>query len=227
MRVRKPSGGPTRKFERTGSTYDRRSRSIVPVKRILIVCEGEETEPNYFKSLKEYLKLPPLINVKIVERGGAPINLVNKSECLARQIKVTGEPFEAIWCVFDREGENNNSTFFTAVQRADILHYKLAISNPAFEYWYILHFKPTARAFADGHDVKNYLRSHHIPDYEECMPVFDLVCGQTKKAIQHAKQILENHPVKEDRFPNPSTFVHELVEELIRMSPSGRAHLIK
>jgi hypothetical protein len=52
------------------------------------------------------------------------------------------------------------------------------------------------------------------------MPVFDKLVVSTQTAVRHAKNILENHPQGNQRFPNPSTLVHLLVEEMIEMSPS-------
>ena len=64
----------------------------------------------------------------------------------------------------------------------------------------------------------------HILDYNEAMPVVNILVGLTPSAIQNAKMVLVNQHQDEQRFPNPSTEVHLLVEELIKMSPSGRAH---
>jgi hypothetical protein len=233
MPKHKPTRRPTGKFERKSKTYDRRPGKTNPGKCLLIVCEGAETEPNYFKDLKNYLKIT-LVEVQIEKRAGAPISLVERTEQLVAQrdkdvrSEVTGSSrYEAVWCVFDVENPNNNPTFADAVRKADRCHFSLAISNPAFEYWYILHFEPTTSPFKDGGEIKNYLRRNHIPGYEEAMPVFKCLLGQTSQAINRSKSILENHPDSGKRFPNPSTYVHQLVEELIEMSPSGREHLLK
>jgi hypothetical protein len=132
--------------------------------------------------------------------------------------------FEAVWCVFDVENPRHNQTFDRAVQVADQNEFQLAVSNPAFEFWYVLHFERTTRPFADGDEIKEYLR-RRIPGYHPAMPVFDGLVLSTPTAIGYARSILENHPQGEQRFPNPSTRVHLLVEEMIEMSPSGREHL--
>lgn len=230
MSKRKLSGKPTRKYERSSNTYDRRPGKNTPGRCILIVCEGAETEPNYFQELKNYLKLS-LVEVEIEGRSGAPITLVEKAQKLVIQRnkdiqikKTSANQFEAVWCVFDVENPHHNSTFEEAVRIADDRKYSLAISNPAFEYWYILHFESTTRPFADGGEAKNHLRHYHINCYQESTPVFNRLLSLVPQAIQRSKAILENLPEGGPRFPNPSTFVHLLVEEMIEMSPSGREH---
>jgi len=230
MSKRKPAGTPTRKYERSSNTYDRQQGRNLPGRRILIVCEGAETEPNYFLALRNYLKLS-LVEVTIEARGGVPISLVEKADQVAAQRKkdvrsamTSASSFEEVWCVFDVENPYQNPTFAEAVRKADERKYALAISNPAFEFWYILHFEQTTRPFSSGSEAKDYLRRQHMPAYHEARSVFSELIDQTAQAIRHSKAILERHPQGDQRFPNPSTYVHLLVEELIAMSPSGREH---
>jgi hypothetical protein len=211
-------------------SYDRRPGKRLAGRCILIVCEGAETEPNYFESLRDYLKLST-ISVKIKDRAGALISVVDEARAQVekrlqdfRDGRTNAPPFEAIWCVFDVENPRHNQTFDRAVQIADKNDYQLAISNPAFEFWYVLHFERTTRPFADGDELKGYL-TRHIPGYQPAMHVFDVLVPSTQTAVRYARSILGDHPQGEGRFPNPSTSVHVLVEEMIEMSPSGRKHL--
>jgi hypothetical protein len=230
MSKHKPDGRQGRRHERTMNSYDRRPGSRPPGRCILIVCEGAETEPNYFASLRDHLKLST-ISVKIKDRAGAPVSVVDEAQDQVekrqqdiRDGRTHLPQFEAVWCVFDVENPRHNPTFDRAVQLADQKEFQLAISNPAFEFWYVLHFERTTRPFADGDEIKEYLK-RHIPGYHPAMPVFDGLVLSTPTAIRSARCILENHPQGEQRFPNPSTRVHLLVEEMIEMSPSGREHL--
>jgi len=225
MSKRKPDKRYPRRYERAMNSYDRRPSIRLPGRCILIVCEGAETEPNYLESLRDHLKLS-MIHVKIKDRAGAPISVVNEAQAQVdkrerdiRDDRTNAPRFDAVWCVFDVENPHHNQTFDQAVQAADQNSYHLAVSNPAFEFWYILHFEHTTRPFADGDEVKEYLTTH-LPGYHPAMPVFDKLVVSTQTAVRHAKNILENHPQGNQRFPNPSTLVHLLVEEMIEMSPS-------
>ena len=228
MSKHKPDGRPTHQYERARNTYDRLPGGVLPGRSILIVCEGAETEPNYFLALRNYLKLLS-VQVTIESRGGAPISIVQRAEQLVRKRnkdlrnqKTTAAKFEEVWCVFDVENLNDNPSFFEAVRKADEQKFSLAVSNPAFEFWYILHFEHTTRPFSNGNEAKDYLRRLHIPTYNESRPVFSDLIDQTTMAIRRSKSILEKHPQGSERFPNPSTYVHLLVTELFTMSPSMR-----
>jgi len=230
MSKHKRDGQKARRHERRMDSYNRQPGRRQPGICILVVCEGAETEPNYFKSLRDYLKLPT-VRVEIKDRAGAPISVVEealdqveKREQDIRDGRTTQPQFEAVWCVFDVENPRHNQTFDRAVQIADQNNYRLAISNPAFEFWYVLHFERTTRPFADGEELKEYLR-RYITGYHPAMPVFDILVTSTPTAVRYARGILGNHPQGEGRFPNPSTGVVQLVEEMIEMSPSGREHL--
>ncbi len=230
MPKRKPANRNLRRHERRNDSYDRRPGSRPGGRCILIVCEGAETEPNYFKSLRDFLKLS-IIQVQIQGRASAPITVINEAlkQVEKREQEIERNPnlkrFEAVWCVFDVENPHHNSTFDQAVQIAKQNKFQLAVSNPAFEFWYILHFEYTTRPFVDGDELKRYLKQNHISGYDPAKSVFDELMDTIRVAIQNSKSILKNHPQGEQPFPNPSTQVHLLVEEMVEMSPSGREYL--
>lgn len=226
MPKRKPVDRKHHSHERTMNSYDRQAGKRPPAQNILIVCEGAETEPNYFKSLREYLKLPT-VNVKVKDRAGAPISVVKEAEALVkkrqediRDGRTRLPPFEAVWCVFDVENPHDNQSFNSAICSADQNAFQLAVSNPAFEYWYVLHFELTTRPFANGDELKDYLR-RHIPGYHPAKSVFYDLVTSTLTAIRFAQRILDNHPQGDQRFPNPSTGVHLLVIRMFEMSSTG------
>ncbi len=225
-----PKGRKPYSQERLVGTYDRRPGRTRPGRCILIICEGTQTEPKYFFALKNYFKIS-LVDIQIEKCPSSPIKLVETAEALVKKRIVEGKqnpsilPYEEIWCVFDVEKTDKNLSFVDAIQKAKANRYSLAISNPAFEYWYVLHFESTTRPFKDGNELKNYLKNKHIPSYYEAMPVFNLIKNETLNAIQRSVKILSNHPDQDSEFPNPSTHVHVLVDEIIEMSPSARKHL--
>lgn len=71
--------------------------------KILIVCEGEKTEPNYFKEAREHFRLNT-VNVEV--RGDCssdPMNIVNFAKQRYREEKDAGDPFNHVYCVFDKD----------------------------------------------------------------------------------------------------------------------------
>jgi len=65
-----------RKERKTESLRRRQAMKKAPYDIVLIVCEGEKTEPNYFNELKKAFRLSNT-NIKIVGRGADPLSVVN------------------------------------------------------------------------------------------------------------------------------------------------------
>lgn len=110
-------------------------------KRVLIVCEGTQTEPNYFEGLRKEFERQVLITIPRPRAGGkASLSLVEYAKILNDK---DGE-YDEVWCVFDRDlkKENyNQQNFNQAIITAQQNNFKLAISNDAFELWFILHYE--------------------------------------------------------------------------------------
>jgi hypothetical protein len=176
--------------------------------RFLIVCEGEKTEPNYFKSFR----VPKnVIDVKGV--GENPSNLVES----ARRYNSL-EDYDQVWCVFDRDNWKPQD-FNNAIQNAEHQNFKVAYSNEAFELWYVLHFEflNTGIPRTDYcHKLTNLMGKKYKKNSEH---IYDELIDKQDIAIKNSRRLLQQYdpqiPVKD----NPSTTVHLLVEELNKFIP--------
>lgn len=108
----------------------------------LIFCVGKNTERDYF----EYFKTPT-INIACPEDavGKDPLTMVKcVLECLPtyqakHKEKHNGEEYQHVWIVFDKD-DFSPDNFNGAINKANANGIKVAWSNQAFEYWFILHF---------------------------------------------------------------------------------------
>ena len=216
-RTRKPSG---RRVARSISSYDRKAGKRRPRRCVLIVCEGKRTEPLYFRSLVKELRLATVDVSVTVEggKGGDPRLVVERARSKRNEARSSERPFDNVWCVFDAENPNSNLHFNSAVTDARQEEFDLAISNPAFEFWYLLHFQDTDRPFENASVCIEVLKKEGIPDYDKGCCVLPILYEHTDTAIQRATRILENSPDQDTEFPNPSTRVFRLVEILKDMS---------
>jgi RloB-like protein len=175
--------------------------------RFLIVCEGEKTEPNYFRSFR----VPKdVAEVNVQGLGANPSKLVT----IAKELKAQDDDsYDQVWCVFDRDSWTPED-FNNALKNADDQGFKVAYSNEAFELWYILHFeflntgisrKDYAGKLSSLLGCKYKKNSETI--YDE---LFDKQYIAIKNAINLLKQYNPHFPVKD----NPATTVHLLVQEL-------------
>jgi hypothetical protein len=86
-------------FPRHKAELLRRRRALKATYDILlIVCEGEKTEPIYFNELKKAFRLSNA-NIKVCGRGFDPLGVVSFAIETYRK-----EPeFDRVYCVFDRD----------------------------------------------------------------------------------------------------------------------------
>lgn len=105
---------------------------------MLVFCEGEASEPDYITALK---RLPEIrgntsISIEIDPGADQPMRLVERAVKRAAEDEV-----DECWCVFDVEWPQHHPRLDEAVRLAEAHGIRLAISNPCFELWLILHHR--------------------------------------------------------------------------------------
>ena len=180
--------------------------------RFLIVCEGEKTEPNYFRSFKLLIKV---IEIDIKGVGENPTKLVNSAKEFNEQEE---SDYDQVWCVFDRD-DVPLEKFNNAIKKAEAQGFKVAYSNEAFELWYVLHFE-----YLDtGISRKDYCKKLDKllkREYEKNSDkIYDELIDKQTTAIKNAKRLLKEYPTPKPGIDKPSTTVHLLVEELNKFVP--------
>jgi RloB-like protein len=172
-----------------------------PRKVILIVCEGEKTEPNYFKGFR-------LSSAMIFGLGKSTKSLVED----ALTLKKEHQP-DSCWCVFDRDSfpaEQVNG----ACSRAEAHGFRTAISNECFELWYLLHFDYIDAALPRS-QYAGMLTTRMKRAYKKnADDVYELLLPRQADAIRNAKRLLGTYTPLNPADHNPFTTVHSLVEEL-------------
>ena len=109
--------------------------------RVLIVCEGFKTEPNYFKSFHMMENSGGLV-FEITNAGGGinTIKVVQKAIELRDKAIGDKKPYDITWAVFDKDSFDADK-FDNAIKMANSNGIRCAWSNEAFELWYIYHFE--------------------------------------------------------------------------------------
>lgn len=199
------------KRKRSAQGYSKRKVDTREVRqRFLIVCEGEKTEPNYFRSFRVPKNIA-VVNIRGLGRN--PSRLVNSAENLSTQ-----DEYDQIWCVFDRD-EWSSEEFNRAIEKAEKLKFGVAYSNEAFELWYVLHFEFLNAAIPRS-DYSKKLTSLMGQRYEKNSDtIYDTLIAAQSTAIKNAEKLLEQYVPCNPAQDNPSTTVHLLVKELNRFMP--------
>lgn len=194
------------KKAKTERDYKRKKFTRNQRDRILIICEGGKTEPEYFKGFG-------LTNVWIVGTGRNTDNLVAKAIELKKRAIREGQKYDQIWCVFDRDSfpaQNFNNAFILA--RQSIIN--IVYSNEAFELWYMLHFHYYDAALS-RQDYCDRLSKMLGFKYEKKNPkMYEILIEKQDDAIRNAERLLSQYPSPNPEKDNPSTTVHSLVKEL-------------
>ena len=115
----------------------RRNPGTKKVNKVILYCEGRNTEPSYF----ELLKRNNCTVVPVIVRGhgiGSCKEFVEeankKYNCLS---KAQREKYGQKWLVYDCDGHED---FADSVKVAREYGFRVAFSNMCIEYWFALHF---------------------------------------------------------------------------------------
>jgi RloB-like protein len=191
----------------------------------LIVCEGQQTEPNYFKSFKTNVKSFVYI-IDALGKGTNTKDLVKKT--IAQRDK-SSQIYDSVWVVFDKDSFTPNN-FNGAIQLAETNGIKSGWTNEAFELWYLLHFQYRNTTMSRD-DYKKAIEKEINTKIEaesknkkpkkfeykknsENMYAILEKYGNQKQAIKNASKLIENHTCDNFAIHNPCTRIHLLVEEL-------------
>ncbi|WP_252178288.1 RloB family protein [Endozoicomonas sp. 4G] len=206
---------------------ERKKAKRQPYDKVLIVCEGQKTEPIYFEEIRLFHELDSA-NIEIDGAcDSSPMSVVSHAYSLYIKELSLGDSYNRVFCVFDRD---RHSTFHEAVQRveainqelvekgfSDQVNFKAITSNPSFEYWFLLHYNPTTKPYAPvqgksvGDQVIDDLRQF-IPDYKKTQKGLyqkSINEGTLSLAIAHSKRIFESANRSNDA--DSCTNIHELV----------------
>ncbi len=194
----------------------RRAPSKNPKRRLLIVCEGKVTEPEYFRGFERWAR-NNTIEIVIPNQHGVPLTLVRRAEKLKydaeSDAKREDDPFlsfDEVWCAFDvDEHPNLNDARQLAVARG----IELAVSNPCFELWLWLHFRESPGA-RHRHDLQRMVRDH-LPEYDKHLH-FDQVSEGFTDASRRARRLHEDAQAEGEPDRNPTTSVFRLTESIRR-----------
>ncbi len=180
--------------------------------RILIVCEGKQTEPNYFNKFREKLCALRKYRTEDIVIDIIPAKHVFED---ARQKKERITPrYSEVWCVFDKDRNTDDVYNQLIAKRAKEENIHIAYSNPSFELWFLLHFDYCDSRLS-GKDCEKKL-CNRMQEYSKTdIELFNKLGAKQSVAIKNTETLMKMWEGKTDFAKhNPSTTVHELVEML-------------
>lgn len=199
----------------------RRKRPFRDVRpKIVVLCEGAVTEPTY---LRGFCAKRRTTLVEIWGNGGcAPKTLVEQASAIAKnarkealRLRDANIAIDEIWCVFDVDDHPRLQEAKIQAQANDV---RLAVSNPCFELWIILHFREQS-AFIDRHSAKSAC-NRLVPGQREKTPGIEQCDAGYQLAVERATALERRNESAGQPGENPSTTVHMLTERIRSASQS-------
>ena len=187
------------------------SSTRVVKKSFLIICEGENTEPDYFNAFRL-----TSANIKAVGQGINTIGLVQKAITIKEEERRKGNTFDQYWVVFDKDDFPNND-FNNAISLAQQNGFMVAYSNQAFELWFLLHFNLIQGPLHRNQylpKLNNNLTFQYSKDRGIGSKMYNELLSKQSEAIKNANIILQQMQDVSPALAESSTTVHLLVEEL-------------
>jgi len=200
---------PSRPWDRS-SRGGREQRAPLTLRtRILIVCEGAKTEPNYFRRFP----VADVIDIEVIGTGFNTDSLVTHAGVLRDRAEAEGRAFNEIWCVFDRDSFTAQN-FNRALQLAQNERIRTATTNEAFELWYLLHFNFHDVGISRATYAERLTRVLGISYAKNMADIYERLLERQPTAIRNATALLKRYAPWSPERHNPSTNVHQLVTRL-------------
>lgn len=207
------------------SDLARRQQRREPYAKVLIICEGEKTEPNYFNELKSHYGLNSA-NIEVSGKCGSdPLSVLSYAQQRYREESDARDPFDRVYCVFDKDAHPNYSKAIQLISNMRTKGVYLASTSvPCFEYWLLLHFNYTTKPFlalpnnSSANQVLTELK-RYMPDYEKgASNIFGQLIDKLAFAQSNAIRALQ--AADSAGTDNPTTHIHELVDFLQKIKDS-------
>jgi hypothetical protein len=163
------------------------------------------TEPAYLEGVKRGYR-NAAVKIVVKKAGLSPAQLVTYAIAIRDRLP---DSFDEVWCVSDVDDFELTEAISLAAKNGILL----AVSNPCFELWLLLHFE-TCRAAMAGYEQLRRKLKRHIADYDKgSCAEFEKFRDGIGDAIARAKEL---SPAGEEHQHNPSTGLWSLVTKFER-----------
>jgi len=169
----------------------------------LIYCGALRTERDYFDGFRERVRQGN-VTLKVRQEGIDPAAVVRAA---AGYRDRSPDRFDEVWCVVDTDQYDIDA----AVVEARRCSVQLAVSNPCFELWLLLHLADCRAFCRDRKEVERRLHKH-VPTYDKRRLNFADFAPGVNNAIKRARDL---DPTGTEHGRNPWTNVWQLVERIL------------
>lgn len=205
----------------------KRKSGFRDAKLVVVATEGEKTEPAYFNQLKVAYPNPRIHLEIIPSKDGAssPKHILQSLVEFKKEYRVRED--DELWIVIDRDFKSwTMKELKECMQLCKQKKFLMAISNPSFEIWLLLHFECIAsknevekeqlkqnskigkRSFCEM-ELRKYIKT-----YNKKEPKLTKLISKTEDAMLNAHSL---HLINKNFISNIGTNVHYLVEIFMKL----------
>jgi hypothetical protein len=181
----------------------------------VIATEGAKTEPTYFKLFNRYGYAVAVKCIAAKDKSAPKHVLKSMQDYIEKSDLMEGD--EA-WLVVDTDNWREAGLKALHAWSTSDPSYGLAVSNPCFEYWLLLHFEETKGA-ADASECLRRLRKY-MPQYDKGNLDVAALEPRIADAVERARR--RDTPPASDWPRMVGTTVYRLVERLLGKDALGR-----
>ena len=210
---------------RTRRSFER-PEGIRSAKLIVIASEGRKTESIYFEALRDTVALSNVI-IKVLKRDNnqsSPADVLAQLKDFKSQYSLEGD--DELWMVIDRDKWTDKMLADVARQCMQDRYLHIALSNPCFELWLLLHLEDVTsmndeekiklrenkRESKNGDPwLKKRLRLR-MGSYQESNYDTSLLLPHVERARKRAKEL---DSIKSHRWPQEiGTRVYRIIDSI-------------
>jgi hypothetical protein len=122
--------------------------------------------------------------------------------------------YDEVWIVYDLEKPNDERRRLSKNvenQARNELKVHFALSDPSFEFWYILHYTKTTKSFTGADEVERYLKQYWKNYVKNSEPTLEIV-DKTNDAIKNAQWVRKH--LRSTQSNAPMTNIDQIVIKL-------------
>ncbi len=152
----------------------------LPKKKFVISVEGGVTEKEYFDRIGKLVYDTAIVDVAKDVNKSSPIGVLDRINGYRKSLS----PGDELWCVIDMDRWGVHIAKFNHWMKSGTVNNprNLAITNPKFELWLLLHFTDW-----DGKSSVRKNLEKFIPDYDKHLDASQITKETVEMAIQRAK----------------------------------------
>lgn len=203
-------------------TKKRNKERLILPENHLILCEGEETEPNYFQEIANRINnryRREKVTVESAKKGR--LDLLEFAQNRVKKAKID---YNHVWLVYDKD-DFNKDEFDNTVYKIEALNMKSEIkyhalwSNQCIEVWFLLHFIDLkVDVSREDYIIKineNWKKEGIEGTYaKNDKEIYNKLEKYQSMAVKRAKNIIEESEGKSPSKIAPGSRVYEIIEML-------------